>query len=204
VSSKLPHTPKVPHVIYHQPFSLEDFHHDWPPKEPKSIASFIQCFAENKLPYAEFLELARSMPEYDWKVYGNYGSHPEDEYACGNLSPAPQVAARMRDTRIIWHSKAWSDGYGHVIHNAFCVGRPVIGNRQYYVGKMAEPLWIHGETSFDLTRMSTTELRTTIDRLINDDDYHRTISINAAARFREVVDFDGEREEVKDMLARVL
>lgn len=204
VSSKIRYSPGVPHVVYHQPFDLETFRHEWPPAEPKSIASFIQCFAENKVPYAEFLDLARSMPDYDWKVYGAYGSHEEDEYACGNLSPTSEVAARMRDTRVIWHSKAWSDGYGHVIHNAFSVGRPVIGNQQYYLGKLAEPLWEHGVTSFDVTRMSQTDISKTLARLIGDDDYHRTISENAAKRFHEVVDFDSERDEVAAMLEAVL
>lgn len=111
VSSELRYKPKKPHVVYHQPFDLDIFRHEWPPAEPNSIASFIQCFAENKEPYAEFLELARALPAYDWKVYGAYGSHPEDEYACGNLSPVTEVGRRMRDTRLIWHSKAWSDGY---------------------------------------------------------------------------------------------
>ena len=203
VSSYLNYTPKVPHVVYHQPFDLDVFRHDWPPSE-RSIASFIQCFAENQKPYAGFIELARSMPEYDWKVYGNYGSHAEDEFACGNLSPVAEVAQKMRDSRVIWHAKSWGDGYGHVIHNAFAVGRPVVGNRRYYMGKMAEPLWVHGETSFDLSRMSPSELRTTLRALIEDDDYHRTISINAAARFREVVDFDGERDQVAEMLMGVL
>lgn len=52
--------------------------------------------------------------------------------------------------------------------------------------------------------MSRQELEATIARLVDDDDYHRTISINAAARFREVVDFDGEREQVRQMLEGVL
>ena len=112
ISSLLPYKPSVPHVVYHQPFDLELFRHEWPPAEEKSVSSFIQCFAENETPYAEFLAHARRIPDMDWKVYGAYGGHDEDEFACGNLSPVAEVGRRMRDSRVIWHSKSWSDGFG--------------------------------------------------------------------------------------------
>lgn len=199
VSSALPYKPPVPSVTYHQPFSLEDFRFEWPPAFPWDVSSFVQCFPENREPYAEFLRLARMAPDLSWNVYGAYGSHPLDEFARGNLETTPDVAQAMRGSRVIWHSKSWSDGYGHVIHNAFAVGRPVVGRASYYRGKMAEPLWVEGVTSFDIDRRSPDEIVALLRRLRDDDDYHRFISTNAAVRFREVVDFDGEAEEIRNL-----
>ena len=65
----------VPTLMYHQEFSLDTFRHEWPPKT-KAIGSFIQCFAENRDWYAEFRDIARSLSEFDWRVYGSYGSSP--------------------------------------------------------------------------------------------------------------------------------
>jgi len=204
VSSTLHGSPPKPYVTYHQEFSLDDFRFEYPPSEKTSVASFVQCFAENKVPYAEFLNLARQAPDLDWKVYGAYGSHPEDEFACGNQPTTPKVAEAMRRTRIAWHSKSWSDGYGHVVHNLFAVGRPVFGRASYYADKLAGPLWIEGVTSFDVDSHSTDELIRILRRLRDDDDYHRTICEASAARFCEVVDFSEDAEKVKALLERVL
>ena len=189
----------VPHVIYRQEFSLTDFRPEWP-SEPDSVASFIQCFAENKDFYAQFLSFARNEPGFAWKVYGAYGSHPVDEFAQGNLPTTPAVAEAMRRTRIAWHAKFWSDGYGHVIHNLYATGRPTFAYHNYYAEELAGPLMVHGETGFDLNRMSFEEIVTTLKRLRDDDDYWQQISSQAAARFGEVVDFAEDAAKVKALL----
>lgn len=204
VSSNMMFEPPKPHVVYRQEFSLDDFRFEWPPAEANSVASFIQCFAENKDFYAEFLDYARALPEFEWKVYGAYGSHAPDEFACGNLPNTPAVAEAMRRSRIAWHSKWWSDGFGHVIHNLFAVGRPVIGYADYYADKLAGPLWVDGVTSFDLSRHSRDEVIAELRRLRDDSEYHQAYCVAAAARFREVVDFDEDAAKVKALLESVL
>jgi hypothetical protein len=204
VSSNMEYEPVKPHVIYRQEFRLTDFRYVWPPEEPRSVASFIQCFAENKGFYAEFLDYARELPEFDWKVYGAYGSHPADEFACGNLGSTPDVAAAMRRTRIAWHSKWWSDGYGHVIHNLFATGKPVIGYADYYVDKLAGPLWLDGVNSLDLSRHGKDEVVAWMRRLRDDDDFHQSVSEASVARFAEVVNFDEDAEKVRALLEAVL
>lgn len=189
----------VPHVIYRQEFSLADFRPEWP-TEPKSVASFIQCFPENKDFYADFLRIAREMPDLDWKVYGAYGSAPSDEFEQGNLNSTPAVAEAMRRTRIAWHAKWWSDGYGHVIHNLFATGRPIIGPLGYYADKLAGPLIEHGVTAFDTARMAYPDVQALLRRLRDDDDYWQEVSVNARLRFDEVVDFDADAERVRELL----
>ena len=192
----------VPHLVYRQEFSLSDFRPAW--TEGKDVASFVQCFAENKDFYSDFLRIARDTPDLDWKVYGNYGSAPLDEYAQGNLNTTPDVAEAMKRSRIAWHAKWWSDGYGHVIHNLFATGRPVVGPLAYYADKLAGPLIEHGVTAFDVSRLSYEETQAVLRRLRDDDDYWQQISSQAATRFHETVDFDEDAERVKALLESVL
>ena len=197
-----PITVPVPHVIYRQEFSLSDFRPAW--TDGKDVGSFIQCFAENKTFYSDFLRIARDMPDLDWKVYGNYGSAPEDEFAQGNLNTTPSVAQAMQRTRIAWHAKWWSDGYGHVIHNLFATGRPIVGPLGYYADKLAGPLMTHGETCFDTGQMPYDEAKALLRRLRDDDEFWQQISVNARLRFDEIVDFDQDASNVKELLESVL
>jgi len=190
----------VPTLMYHQEFSLDTFRHEWPPKT-KAIGSFIQCFAENRDWYAEFRDIARSLSEFDWRVYGSYGSVESDEFAAGDITTTEDIADEMRAMRVIWHQKGWGDGYGHVLHNAFAIGRPVVGRASYYAPRLGGPLWVDGVTSFDIDTRSRAELTGILARLIGDDDYHRQISENAAARFREIVNFDMEAEAIQGLLS---
>ena len=93
---------------------------------------------------------------------------------------------------------------GHIIDNAFAVGRRGIGAHAYYQDKLAGDLWVEGETAFDLARLDAPELHALLMRLRDDDDYHRTISENAARRFREVVDWDAEAQAVRELIESVV
>src|SRR4029079_9108237 len=90
-------------------------------------------------------------PQYNWRVFGAYGSVPEDEYACGNIDHGAAVGAAMRNSHVAWHTKQGSDGFGHVIHDWFAVGRPVVGHEWYYKNQLAGPLRQEGGPPFALT-----------------------------------------------------
>lgn len=205
VTSILPETPPKPHVIVHQEFSLDDFRHEPPPPDGVfRISSFVNCFPENPQAYAGFRATAAYRPEYDWKVYGAYGSVPEDEYAAGNLQPCSAVGDAMRASDVAWHTKQWSDGFGHVIHDWFAVGRPVIGHEWYYRSQLAGPLWQEGVTSFDITDKSVPDVVAILDRLYQDPELRLRMGENAARRFREVVNFDEEEQAIRRMFEAVL
>ena len=205
VSAILPATPPKPFVTYHQEFSLEDFRHEPPPRhDPFRVSSFVNCFPENVNAYAGWRTIASQHPEYDWRVYGAYGSIAEDEYAAGNLDRCAAVGDAMRDSDVAWHTKQWSDGYGHVIHDWFAVGRPVIGHEWYYRSQLAGPLWVEGVTSFDITDQDATYVAQVIQRLRDDPELHHRMSAAAAARFREIVSFDEEEQAIRKMLEAVL
>lgn len=201
VSSALPYPVTKPHVVYHQEFSLRDFAYVPPPRgETFRLRSFVQCFAENVQEYALFRATAAAAPELGWDVFGSYCSAEPDEYARGLLQPCAEVARGMQGADVVWHSKKWSDGYGHVIHNAFAVGRPVVGSEGYYRSQLAGPLWVDGVTSIDTDRRSRAEVLEEVRRLWRDEERHVGMAEAAAARFRDVVSFDEEADKIAAML----
>jgi len=204
VSGRMPLVPPKPHVVYHQEFALSDFRYEPPPRGDRlRISSFVQCYPESPT-YVALTAIAPTAPEFDWRVYGAYGGAPLDGYAAGNVDTCAGVAEAMRASDVAWHAKAWSDGYGHVIHNWFAVGRPVFGIESYYRDQLAGPLWLDGTTSVDIERRSQDEVRAELRRLREDPDHHLRMCEAAAARFREVVDFDAEAEAIRALLAQVL
>jgi hypothetical protein len=205
VSSILPAPVHKPHVVYHQEFSLEDFRPaPVEPHEPLRIASFVQCFAENERTYALFRETADTLPGFDWRVYGSYGSKEPDQYAAGNIDRCGNIGATMREQDIAWHGKQWSDGFGHVIHNWFSVGRPVIGYQSYYQDQLAGPLWQEGITSFDITGKTPHEVGNLLSELQREPERIVAMGAAAAKRFREIVDYDAEEQAIRAMFAQVL
>lgn len=205
VTTLLPEPVNVPHVVVHQEFDLQDFRHEPPLADGIfTVSSFVNCFAENTRGYAQFRDTANLRPEYDWRVYGSYGSVAEDEFAAGNIGECAKVGDAMREADVAWHTKQWSDGFGHVVHDWFAVGRPVIGYEWYYRTQLAGPLWQEGVTSFDLTDKSPADAVAILDRLYHDPDLRLRMGENAARRFREVVDFDEEEQAIRRMFAQVL
>jgi hypothetical protein len=193
----------VPHVTVHQEFSLEDFHPSTAPRyDHFRLSSFVNCFAESERVYSHFRQIAALSSEMDWRVYGSYGSKPEDEYAAGNLHQCLDIANAMRESNIALHAKHWSDGYGFVIHNWFAVGRPVLGYYEYYKSQLAGPLWQEGVTSFDIGGKSPAQ----VVELLRGLSFEQTEQMGAAAakRFRELVSFDEEEVRIRNMFANVL
>jgi hypothetical protein len=200
-STTLPFVPDRPHVFYHQEFSLQDFRYEYPPVTTDTVRSWVQCLPDDGPEYGRFKRLAGLSPELAWGMFSHCGG---DGYWIENLRDTSRVAATMRETRVGVHFKTWSDGYGHVIHNLFATGKPVIATATYYLDKLAGPLFVDGVTSFNVQTRSDEEVVAIIRRLVADDDFHSEVSHAAAARFREVVSFDEDAEKVRGLLEGVL
>ena len=199
-STTLPFEPWKPHVYYHQEFDTAQFAPV--PSTTDIVASWVQALTDDTVEYGRFRLLASMAPDLHLGYYGH--SPNRDEYWLGNNLTTAQVGQTMQAARAALHLKTWSDGYGHVIHNLFCAGKPVIATASYYADKLAGPLFIEGETSFDVQTKTADEVVAIIRRLVNDDEYHARISENAAKRFREVVNFDVDAEAIRTMLDGVL
>ena len=190
----------IPHVVVHQEFSVSDFRYE-PPASFGPVRSFVNCFPEMTSEYqGNFLPVARLGTDLAWEVYGAYGTAPDDEYQAGNLSCDFDEGQAMRGAGAIWHSKKWSDGFGHVVHRAFSVGRPVFGYAGYYADKLAGPLWVDGVTSFDVGTRNRDEILTELRRLRDDPDHYLRMCEASAARFREVVSFEEDAHKLGDLL----
>ena len=194
--------PWVPHVTYRQEFSLNDFRFEYPPSDRTYVGTWVQALPSDPGEYDRFLRLAAAMPDLRLRYHGHVG--PVDTHWGGNVETTREVAAQMRSARVGLHFKKWSDGYGHVIHNLFAVGKPVVGTASYYADKLAGPLFVDGVTSFDVQTRTHDEVVAIIRRLVDDDDFHQRVSEASAARFREVVDFDAEAVAIRTMLDGVL
>lgn len=192
----------IPHVLVHQEFSLDDFRY----AEPAGfgpIRSFVNCFPETP-EYHNFRRTATAYPEFGWEVYGAYGSAPLDGFARGDIHGTPTIGDTMRGAGAIWHAKHWSDGFGHVIHNAFAVGRPVFGFARYYADKLAGPLWVEGVTSYNVEGQSDAWIAARLTELRDHPDRYLAMCEASARRFCEVVDFDADADQVRALLERVV
>jgi glycosyltransferase involved in cell wall biosynthesis len=207
-STTRPWYPDKPHVTYHQEFSLADYRYQWPPTERDKCSTWVQCLQSSSWFYSRFVALAELTPELRWRFHGH--CNQDDPRWESNVLTSAEVAAQMRAAGIGIHFKQWSDGYGHVIHSLFAVGKPVIATAAYYDGrsdgqvKLAAPLFVDGVTSFDVQSRTDEEVVQIIRRLATDDDFHRQVSEAAYARFKEVVDFDADAEAVRAMFEQVL
>lgn len=184
-------------VFYHQEFDLNVYSYQ-PPKEGekyKSVRSFVNClpniFTEDYKVYNQLKEL---LPDFEFKSYGGSCDN-------GSLGVDRQIAREMQTAGFGFHCKTNGDGYGHVIHNWFAVGKPVITRGSDYVGKLAGDLLEDGKTCFDIERHSLEEIADTIKNMSN---YrYKQMCENVRTRFELMVDFDDEFEEIKEFLDKL-
>lgn len=195
-----PGGPPIPHVYYRQEFDTEK---DFRPGDrpiPGTVRTMVQC-ARVSEGYDLFKETAGLLPLASFRWYGHCGD--ADEFYGGNSENTPTVAQRMRETQIAWHWKRWSDGYGHVIHNWFAIGRPVLVTAQYYRGKLAGELLVPGN-HVDITDLSAAQISTVIDNLQHDEEMYWKMAEAAHARFREVVSWEEDAADIKQMIEAIL
>ncbi len=177
-------------ISYHQEFDLDIFHYA-EPYQSSNIYSFINIF-QSFPDYPLFLELEKMMTGWSFKSFGG-------QCRDGAMHGTKALADKMREARFILHLKAGGDGYGHVIHNAFAVGRPPIVKKSYYNGKLAESLMIDGVTCIDIDNLSLGEIVNKIN-YYNETSRYNSLCENAYKRFKEIVDFDKEEVAIKQFL----
>ncbi len=183
----------VNYICYHQEFDLKQ----WKYRKPTNfnrISTYINCFPDSvDFPLWEIYK--KALPEFDFKMHGHHGDD-------GNVSPQRAVRESMADSGFIWHIKLGGEGFGHVIHGAYALGRPVITKGSYYRGKMAEPLLIDNETCIDLEKGSVEENVKKI-KFWSKPEHFKKMSRHAFARFQQVCDYDKEEKEIRKFLGRL-
>jgi len=200
LSTKVPIAPNKPFVEYHQEFSLQDYRFEFPPRK-REAATWVHLIGNTPV-FRYFDELAKRVPELEWKCYGH--KDVNNPYWSRSIATCPEVAKSMREATIHIVFKTWGDGYGHVVHNAFAVGRPVIATASYYRDKLAGPLFEDGINSMDVQAHSIDEVVAFIRRLLEDQYYLHQVCLASWESFNRHVNFDKEAEKIRQMLNKIL
>ena len=191
-------------IIYHQEFDLDIFHYE-PPKEGKKIYSFINCLNTvdiYKKDWELFLELERLMPDWEFKSFGGQTRN-------GAITNQEELANKMREATLIFHSKNKGDGFGHVIHNAAAIGRPLITRFSDYEGKLAGSLLQGiGPTSIFVDNKTPEQITKDINRIYeftNGDGYGiNDMSNNIYQSFKQNVNFDQEEIAIRRFVENLI
>jgi len=181
-------------VVVHQEFPVDLFYFQ-PPLREKKIRSYLNCFNETPY-YPIFFQYKEKLPEFDWKIHGLNG--PD-----GFITPVSKLAQSMRESSFIWHIKQHGEGFGHIIHNAFAVGRPTCTVKEYYQGKLIYPMLEDGITCLDLGSHTLEENCQRIKELSEPEKLLK-MSETCRKRFLENVSFDKDEQKMRQFLSRLL
>lgn len=177
------------YIIYGQEFNLNTFSYIGPTTSTK-VRSYVHFPESQKL--WEDTQL-----NWDFKFVGKTLA-PLHE----TIIESESLANEIQKSGFTWHIKLGGESYGHILHNSYACGRPVVINEKDYIGSRGELLLEDLVTSIDITGLSPSNLR---DKLIyaGRPDIHRQMCESAYSRFCEVVDFDNEFEKIKSFLERL-
>ena len=196
MSSTMPErVPKGVNVVfYHQEFSLDTFKYV-PPVGGKGIYSFVHLLSKRPEDYELYKELKEALSEFEFRSYGT---------ACddGPVNGWENVAKKMHESAFGFHLKTGGDGFGHIIHNWFAVGRPPIIRGSQYRDKLAGQLMEDGKTCIDLDK-GDFERNVELIRQLAKPDFHRGMCQDTYKRFRNVVNFDQEQKGIEVFLGRL-
>jgi glycosyltransferase involved in cell wall biosynthesis len=179
-------------IFYHQDFDTAKFAVANPVTSRK-IYSFVNVYQENH-GFKDFRALEKEAKQFGFK-FSSFGGQCRD----GNIEGPQAIADKMAEAMAIFHVKSGGDGYGHIIHNAYAMGRPVITRRSDYAGKLAGDL-MTDETCIDLDHYSISQAATMLNRMRINPEKLETMSAAAAARFKELVNFEEDAERIKQWL----
>lgn len=187
--------PNANPMFYHQEFDLDIFHPS-PVLASRKIYSFINCMQQQMpLAWSDFTGLEMLLKARSGYEFRSYGGQCRD----GNMNGAAELADKMREAQMIFHVKEGGDGFGHIIYNAYAVGRPIITRSRFYKGRLAEELLVPG-TFIDLDVDNLPSAFNKINRLGYSPDQLVEMGQRASARFREVVDYEAEANRIKEWL----
>ena len=122
------------------------------------------------------------------------------------LGPLKDVVVKSKDlantiatSGFTFHYKPGGESYGHILHNSFAIGRPVILNVEDFKGTAGEEL-LNRDTCIDISSSRTMNaIRSDlIDAAIPS--RYEVIQKAVVKKFKEVVDFNREANKLKHFL----
>jgi hypothetical protein len=120
----------------------------------------------------------------------------------GNISGTENVAKKMQECTFTFHFKECGDGYGHIIHNSFACGKPPIIKACYYRDRLGGLLLEDGKTCIMVDNKPIEQVVAEIRHFAIPENY-KIMSENVSKKFKELVDFDLDAENVKKFIERL-
>lgn len=182
------------HVVYvHQELDPKIYKYVPPNPNTKNIYSMVNC-----LPYPEiYNRYKNAMSDITFKAYG--AGSPD-----GALSGSKGVGAKMPEANIGWQLKPLG-GLGHTAMGWMASGRPVICNmsENRKTGGDAMLLFQPGITCIDIEQFSTEDGCKEIRKWLEPEN-NLKYAENALKRFKEVLNYDQEEQNIRKFLERLL
>jgi hypothetical protein len=154
----------------------------------KNVSSFVMDMADQQ-DLEKFMYVA-DHADATLQLFGSMGLY---------LNTVPDVAKEMSDSAIIWHSKKVGDGWGHVIHGAMAVGRPIIGSSRYYVDRVAARLWTP-ENSIELHGQAKESVAGQLTNLLNDRERLQKMGDASRALWDQYIDYERDAAAIGNLL----
>jgi hypothetical protein len=183
--------------FYHQEFDLDMFS-AVKCKPTKKIFSFVNIIQDTGIGWQDYNQLKEALEPKEYQVMAFGGQCPD-----GNMTGPFELSQAIQAAQFVFHVKPGGDGFGHIIHNAYAMGRPVITRPSHYRGQLAEQLLVPG-TFIDLDRYGPYEVVNIIEQLTNDPAELARMGQRAADRFKEVVNYDAEAAAIKTWLQTLI
>ena len=185
-------------VFYHQEFDTKMFNYT-PPKPSVYVRSFVNVLSGTEIfkeDWELFLALERLIPEFKFESYG--ASCREGIVAGHNL-----IAEKMQTSLFGFHLKGGGDGFGHIIHNWFAMGRPPIVKMDQYQNQLAGDLMEDGVTCVNIDGLDVSQAANKIKHYASVDMYPK-LAEGAYNRFKKIVNYDLEFDTITDFLDNLI
>ncbi len=174
-------------IVMGQEFPLDTFGYA-DPVNHKTIKNYMNQLHEAGA-YQIWQELKGLLPDYNFKMHGSGGDD-------GMVDGLAAIGDGMRDMSFLFQVKHHGEGFGHVIHNAYSVGRPAIAMLEFYKGKLAEHFLIDGVSAIIIDGKPMEQVAKEIE-YFSQPERHILMCHNARALFEKYVDFNADFERFK-------
>ena len=167
-------------VLYHQEFDLNIFKYQ-PPKFFRNLYTFQNAIKFNEEAWEWYLRLQHNLKDFSFKSYGVANDD-------GKIYPKRTFVEKMNESSFVFQCKNY-DGFGHILFNSMCLGRPLIVKKEYHEGRLIWPLLEERKTCLFLDDGIEQAIK-----MASEPERLREMSENARKRFNEVVSFDEDFE----------
>jgi hypothetical protein len=109
-----------------------------------------------------------------------------------------ELAQKINNSAFTLHIKLGGESYGHVFHNSFAIGRPVIINRNDFKNSSIDEI-LEDALCFDVSRYSPQEIQRRLILASQPEEWNK-LKEKVKSRFFNIVNFDEDSQKVKKFM----